>query len=102
KKSKAQGDRAEQDRDDFEPSDHEKDHDHNQFQEAGSFAFGPENVHQESAHAVSLNRRNNPECEKDRRHRRGHIEVGVSSAQERLIDMKEAVRRIIMSPTNSA
>src|SRR5205823_10439925 len=47
-KPKAQRDRSEQNRDDFKPSDHEKDNDHDHFQKSRRFALWSENVKQES------------------------------------------------------
>ena len=52
-----------------------------------------------AARALRLERPIDPKNKKHRRHGEGHVQVGVSTAQQRTIDMKDAVR-IVMSPSD--
>src|SRR5438445_81237 len=61
-----------------------------------------ENVKQESADAVGLDRPNDPKHKEDRGHCCGHVEVGIPAAQQRSIDMENAGRWIMMSPADRA
>src|SRR6266480_5860897 len=66
--SKAERDRTEQDRNNFEPSDHEEVHHHYDLQRPGRLAFRAKNVKEESADPVGLNRPHQPEEKENRGH----------------------------------
>ena len=99
-KTKAERNRPEQNRDDFQPTDQKEDDDHEYLQEAGRFAFRSEQVQQESADTIRLNCPNNPENKKNSGHGRSHVEIGVGAAEQGAIDVKDAGRRIVMSPAD--
>src|SRR5439155_17480483 len=101
KKPEAERNRPEQNGNNFEPAYHEEDDNHDHLQKPGRLTLRAENVKQESADSVCLDRPNNPEQKEDRGHCRGHIEIGVAPAQQRSIDMENAVRAV-MSPANGA
>src|SRR5437667_627928 len=100
KKPETERDRAEQNRNDLEPANHEKDKDHDQFQKTRGFAFRSKNVKQESTNAVGLDRPDNPKQKEYRGHGEGHVEICIASTEKRLIDMENARRRIVVAPAD--
>src|SRR5205807_6768168 len=91
---------AKQDREHFQPANYEEDEDHQHFDDAGRFTFWSKQMFQKSANTVGLKRPDKPQDKENSRHRRGHIEIGISTAQKRPIDMKRADRWVVMSPAD--
>src|SRR5207249_11786871 len=101
KKPEAERNRPEQNGNNFEPAYHEENDNHDHLQKTGRLTLWPENVKQESADSVCLDRPNNPKQKEDRGHCRGHVQISVAPAQERSINMENAAR-VVMSPANCA
>ena len=99
-KPKAERHRPKEDRDDFEPADEEEDNDHDYLEEAGRFAFRPEQMHNETADSVGLNGPNQPQNKKDAGHGESEIQIRIRAAKQGTIDVKAVCRRIVMAPTD--
>src|ERR1700682_1708116 len=82
-KSKAQRDRPEQDRDELEPADHEENKYHYHFEKPRGLALRTEKMEQETTEAVGLQSPEKPERKKYHGHGGGHVEIRISSAQQR-------------------
>src|SRR5450432_3621871 len=98
--SEAKRDRPEQDGNDLQPTDDEKDHDHQQLQNAGGLALGTEDVHDDPADAVGLDRPDNPTDKKDRGHRERQIKVRIGAAEQRPVDMESAGSWVGVTPAD--
>ena len=68
----------------------------------GGFALGAEEMHDDAADAVGLDRPDNPADEKDRGHREGQFRSALAPRSKRPVDMKRAGRRIVMTPADGA
>src|ERR1700674_3301332 len=99
--SEAERNGPEQNRNDFEPSDDEKDEDHEDLEEAGGFSLRTEKMQDEAADAIGLDRPDDPANKKDRRHREGQVQIGIGAAEQRPVDMKRA-GGIMMAPADGA
>src|SRR5579864_5224799 len=71
--SKTERDRAEQNRNNFQPTDHEENNRHQNPNDAGGFAFWSKQVLQKTADTLSLECPDQTEHEKDRGHGSSHV-----------------------------
>src|SRR5205807_8882888 len=97
KQPEAQRNRTESNRDEFQKSDREENHDHQILNESTALALRPKEVQRETPDAVGTQRPNEPQHHKNRRHGEGHIQIGIAAAQKRMLNM-EAVWFLLAPP----
>ena len=74
---------------DLQPADHKKNDDHEDFQDPFRVTLRSEEMHDEAAEAVLLQRPDDPEGKENRRHRESEIEIGVGAAEPTLAITKD-------------
>ncbi len=81
-KTEGESDGAENDRNQLKETDKAEDHEHHHGHDAGELALGGEDVFEEAYEAVFADGPVEPQKGEGDRHRQGHVQVGVTAAQE--------------------
>src|SRR6516162_6484558 len=98
--TKGQGDRSNQYRDDLQTARCKEYQKHRPLQETRGLTLRPKQLLEKPPETDLAKRPKKPKAKKHKRHCQSHVDVRVSPAEERLIDL-EAVRSLV-SPTNRA